>query len=220
MSAPGGRRDVQASVGCWSILVISVVIRERTSRSPAWGSASGDAAACCEDGFLAAATVPAAMLIKNRFHDLAAQRTWCPVTAVPVITSVTSLGSTFAGLPGLLAHRLARTYSFGRTGHRIVSRRMAYHRPDGCSATARHCAAMPSRATRPGRFPAAPQRQLTQVAGPHEHRRMPIEQFGLSILLRGPFLPCSRSRPGRQDVELAECLQHLGNRHSWRRGSP
>jgi hypothetical protein len=156
MSAPGGRRDVQASVGCWSILVISVVIRERTSRSPAWGSASGDAAACCEDGFLAAATVPAAMLIKNRFHHLAAQRTWCPVTAVPVITSVTSLGSTFAGLPGLLAHRLARTYSFGRTGHRIVSRRMAYHRPDGCSATARHCAAMPSRATRPGRFPAAP----------------------------------------------------------------
>jgi hypothetical protein len=32
-----------------------------------------DAAACCEDGFLAAATVPAAMLIKNRFHHTAAQ---------------------------------------------------------------------------------------------------------------------------------------------------
>jgi len=48
-------------------------MQERTSRSPAWGSASGDAAACCEDGFLAAATVPAALLIKTGFHDMAAQ---------------------------------------------------------------------------------------------------------------------------------------------------
>jgi hypothetical protein len=32
-----------------------------------------DAAACREDGFLAAATVPAATLIKNRFHHVAAQ---------------------------------------------------------------------------------------------------------------------------------------------------
>jgi hypothetical protein len=31
-----------------------------------------DGAACCEDGFLAAATVPAAMLIKNRFHHCSA----------------------------------------------------------------------------------------------------------------------------------------------------
>jgi hypothetical protein len=37
------------------------------------GSAYGDAAARCGDGFLAAATVPAAMLIKNRFHHMAAQ---------------------------------------------------------------------------------------------------------------------------------------------------
>jgi len=28
MSAPGGRGDVQASVGCWSIVVISAAMRE------------------------------------------------------------------------------------------------------------------------------------------------------------------------------------------------
>jgi hypothetical protein len=32
-----------------------------------------DAAACCEDCFLVAATVPGGMLIKNRLHEVAAQ---------------------------------------------------------------------------------------------------------------------------------------------------